>query len=99
MSGLVKWGSYDVERARDERQEAKGDQTFMKLGVGRNPIRVLPPKAGQNSPFKIIKQHFIKLPGNDSPVVFACPRSAPAEFKDRCPACELCWCEIGRAHV
>ncbi len=88
MAGLVKWGSYEVDAANKERDETKSDSTFMKLKVGKNVVRILPPRAGQNSPFKIVRQHFIRMPGNDSPAVFACPRSADEDMKDRCPACE-----------
>ena len=88
MSGLVKWGSYEVEAAEKESEEVKSESSFMKLKVGRNLVRILPPKAGRNSPFKVVRQHFIRLPGNDAPVVFSCPRNAEEGMRDRCPACE-----------
>lgn len=86
MGGLAKWGSYSEEAAKVDQQETAGDETFMKLKVGKNVVRFLPPRQGEKSPFKVVRQHFIRLPGNDAPVVFACPRHG-AE-KDRCPACE-----------
>jgi hypothetical protein len=82
---LVKWGSYDPKQAAQEREEAVAPSDFMKLVEGRNVIRILPPKAGENSPFKIVRQHFIKMPGGANPVVFVCPRHHGGE---RCPACE-----------
>lgn len=86
MSGLAKWGTYSEDTAKTDAAEATGDETFMKLKVGPNVIRILPPRQGEKSPFRVVRQHFIRLPGNDAPVVFSCPRHAAT--KDRCPACE-----------
>lgn len=83
--GLVKWGSYDPKQAAQEQEDAIAPSDFMKLTEGRNVVRILPPKAGENSPFKIVRQHFIKMPGAANPVVFVCPRHHGG---DRCPACE-----------
>ena len=83
--GLVKWGTYDPKQAAAERDASASQSNFMKLTEGRNVIRILPPKAGENSPFKIVRQHFIKLPGGKTPAVFVCPR---VHGGGRCPACE-----------
>jgi hypothetical protein len=83
--GLVKWGSYDPKQAAQEQEEAVAPSDFMKLTEGRNVVRILPPKSGENSPFKIVRQHFVKMPGSQNPAVFVCPRHHGGE---RCPACE-----------
>jgi hypothetical protein len=85
MSGLAKWGSYSTEAAKADAAAGDGDETFMKLKEGRSLVRILPPRAGETSPFRVVRQHFIKPAGNGSPVVFVCPRVAS---KGRCPACE-----------
>ena len=85
MAGLVKWGSYDPKQAEKERTESASPSDFMKLVEWRNVVRILPPKAGENSPFKLVRQHFIKQAGGSTPVVFVCPKQHGG---GRCPACE-----------
>lgn len=82
---LVKFGSYEVEAATEERQgmESSGGTEWMKLKPGRNVVRVLPPPMGKRSPFRTIYQHFISSP--TGPIVFVCPR---LEQKQPCPACQ-----------
>jgi hypothetical protein len=87
MSNLVRWGSYDASTAKAEKEEmAKGGggQDFMKLQAGRNVVRVLPPAPGKRSPFRVVHQHFVRLPTSPNPVVFVCPRM---ETKSECPLC------------
>lgn len=87
MSNLVKYGSYELETAEEEKAEldASGSGAdFLKFAVGRTTVRFLPPKLGQRSPFKVVYQHFVKLPGITNPAVFACPRMTR---KEPCPAC------------
>jgi hypothetical protein len=86
MSNLTKWGSYDAEAARAEREEVQAEGDFMSLKPGKNVVRFLPPMPGKRSPFKVVHQHFIRIPGNPVPVVFVCPRMMEGS---KCPACEM----------
>jgi hypothetical protein len=73
MSNLQKYGGYSEEAAKAEQEELeKGGGDFMKLEVGKNVIRILPPPIGHTTPFIVVHQHFIKLPGMDSPASFNC---------------------------
>lgn len=83
--GNLKYGSYDVDTALEEKGEleAAGGAEMMKLTVGRNPLRVLPPPVGQRTPFKTVYQHFIELPGNKKS--FICAR---LEAKKPCAICQ-----------
>lgn len=87
MGNLVKYGSYEIDEARREKEEleAGGGADFMKLKVGRNVVRFLPPPVGKRTPFRVIYQHFITLPGATGPVSFVCPKM---EKKGPCPACQ-----------
>ena len=85
MANLQKYGTYSLETAAEEKEElAAGQSEYMKLKVGRNIVRFLPPLKG-NKPFVTVHQHFINVPGSDRPVVFNCPRLAKV---GPCPACE-----------
>ncbi len=71
---MVKYGSYDLgEAEREEEEMGKGDKSYMKLGVGDNRARFLPPPPGVKSPFRIVHEHGINLPDGNF-VSFACPR-------------------------
>jgi hypothetical protein len=86
MSNLVKFGSYDVEAAHEEKSDLSaggGQAEFMKLKAGRNVVRIIPPPMGKRSPFRTVYQHFIQTP--TGPIVFVCPR---LEKKQPCPACQ-----------
>jgi hypothetical protein len=86
MSNLAKYGSYDSAAAQKEKDEMAGSgNSFMKLSVGKNVVRIMPPPPGANSPFKIIFQHYINIAGQTIPVVFTCPRMME---RSRCKACE-----------
>jgi hypothetical protein len=87
MTNLVKWGSYELETAQEEKQESDASGAgadFMKLVAGKNVVRFLPPKVGQRTPFIVVYQHYVKMPGLTSPAVFACPRMMK---KEPCGAC------------
>jgi len=91
MSNLVKWGGYDEETAEAEKKDLdKSNAAFMKLKVGRNVVRFLPPILGQgygekkNSPFRVVWTHYIRMPGKKDPISFACPNR---EAREMCPAC------------
>lgn len=79
MSNLVKFGSYSAEAAEQESKQL-GKTEFLKLEVGRNRVRVLPPAVGKNSPFRIVQQHMVEVPGQQYPMRFQCPGKG-------CPAC------------
>lgn len=85
-SNLVDFGDYTDEAAAAEAEDlAASGSEFAKIPVGESVWRILPPAAGKTSPFKTVYQHYIKLPGMERGVSFACPR-----IHDRrpCPACK-----------
>lgn len=89
MSNLVKYGDFSLEDADKELEELSklgGDKEYMKLPVGRNVVRVLPPRPGEKV-LKRVMEHFIRVAGANRPVIFSCPQ-ARQDRKDRCPACE-----------
>lgn len=79
----LEFGNYSVEVAEAEHNDSKRT-SFMKLKQGRNIVRVLPPMKGQSSPFQVVFQHYVDLPGQESPVQFVCPRMMA---KKECPIC------------
>lgn len=85
MSSLVKYGSFEIEAAEDEKSEldAMGGGAFLKLEAGRNVVRFLPPKLGMRSPFVKVQQHFMEIPGAQKSAVFNCPRME----NRRCAGC------------
>lgn len=86
MANIQKYGTYEPEAAAAEAEElAKGTSEFFKPGVGRNPIRVLPPPLGKNSPFVVTYQHALDLPGMSKMLSFNCPRLMA---KRPCPVCQ-----------
>lgn len=86
MSNVVKWGSYDAQAAKAEKEEMARERgtDFMKLKVGKNVVRILPPAPGKNTPFRVVHQHFVRLPTQPDPVIFVCPRM---ETRTPCPVC------------
>lgn len=86
MGNLARYGSFDIGEADKAAEQVKagGSSDFMKMKVGRNVVRILPPALGQRTPFVTVHQHFIKLPTSAKPVVFACPRM---HDNKPCPAC------------
>lgn len=86
MSNVKRWASYTAEAAEAEKEilDKVGGGDFMKLKVGINVLRILPPLEGETSAFAITFQHFIKLPGMKESVSFNCPRRMN---NTPCPAC------------
>lgn len=85
-TNLVVFGDYTDEAAQAEAEDlASSGSEFAKIPVGESVWRILPPPKGKSSPFKTVYQHYIKLPGMERGVSFACPR-----IHDRrpCPACK-----------
>lgn len=87
MTSMVKYGSYELDAAeQEEKDNQRTGADFMKLEVGDNQVRILPPPIGGKSPFLIVPTHFIHPPGSSKPVMFACPNKVASQ---RCPACEM----------
>lgn len=88
MSDMVKYGSWSVESAtkafKDLDKKDTQQALFYKLDVGQNVVRFLPPTPEMSSPFLISHQHYLRVPGADRPVVFACPMKLAGRY---CPAC------------
>jgi hypothetical protein len=86
-TNLQKFGEYasdEAQREADDSAAAGGGGDFLKIEVGRNIIRILPPMPGKRSPFRVIYRHFLHPPGAKGPFVFTCPRY---EAKKPCPVC------------
>jgi hypothetical protein len=83
MANLVKYGAYDMETATQE-EKANETKEYMKLEVGDNIVRILPPLVGKTSPFRVIWQHYIEVPGQEKSLSFVCPLK---EARKPCPIC------------
>lgn len=83
--GNLNYGEYDEDTAAQEKEEldASGGAEFMKLKVGRNIIRVLPPPVGQRKPYRTVHQHFIEIGPVSQSVI--CAR---LEAKKPCAVCQ-----------
>lgn len=85
--GNLQFADYDEETAATEAEENSSGAEFMKLRAGRNILRFLPPAKGKRSPFRVVFQHFLPIPGaganNGKSVV--CPR---LEQRQPCAVCE-----------
>lgn len=87
MSNIKKYKTFDLDEARAAQKrldETAGSNRFMTLAEGKTIVRFLPAMAGMPGPLVEVMQHFVRLPGKEKPVVFACPRSMAREF---CPLC------------
>ncbi len=80
------FGSYTQEAAEDEKAELDkaGSGHYLKLPVGKTVVRILPPPPGRPSPFVIVHEHFLRIPGKARPVIFACPKVMKSQY---CPVC------------
>jgi hypothetical protein len=78
-TNLVKYGSYSPEAAERESKQL-GSTDFLKVEVGKNKLRILPPAVGEDSPFRVVPQHAVEVPGKQWPMRFQCPGKG-------CPAC------------
>lgn len=81
---LKGYGSYTPEAAEREKEELEKvfGARVIKMKVGRNVVRILPPKEGRDTPFEMIWTHFVNV--GDRTEVFACPRRM---VKKPCPVC------------
>jgi len=85
MSNIVNYGTYEIDAADQEHEDlSRSGGQFMRLEVGRNVVRFLPPPAGRSTPFVTTFQHFLNLPGVPDAIVFNCPRLM---IRRPCPAC------------
>lgn len=86
MSNLQKWGSYDLKAAKQEQEELarSGSSAFFKPKNGPNKVRFLPPPMGKSSPFVMVHQHYVRMPGMANAASFNCPRVME---KRPCPVC------------
>lgn len=82
---LVKYGSYDLTAATEEGEQWEKSRStdILKLEVGRNVLRFMPPSPGSTSPFRVVYQHYLNPPGGKL-TVLTCPRM---EAKQSCPVC------------
>lgn len=84
---LIDYGSYDIDTAKDESDQAARDAgggTFYKWKAGPNILRVLPPPPGGTTPFKVRWRHWVDLPNGEA-VKFNCPEKMAGQY---CPVCE-----------
>lgn len=82
--GNLNYGDYSEDTALEEKEEIDASgAAFMKLKVGRNIVRILPPPAGKRSPFRTAFQHFIEMAGVRKSVI--CARQ---EARKPCLVCQ-----------
>lgn len=86
---VVQWGGVDLSAAREQAVEvgASDGGEFLKLAVGKNVVRFLPPTGGAKTCFVVVHEHYIDVPGAKGPVVSACPRMMA---KQPCVVCSRC---------
>lgn len=83
MTSMVQYGSFDLEDVDGIDEElAKGGGSYIKLAVGKNVVRFIPPLPGTKG-FLMVHEHQLNLPNGDY-VSFACPRLMA---KKRCMIC------------
>lgn len=74
MSNLTKWGDWGDDQAKADTSLTKaGQKNYLKLTVGDNIVRFLPPKPGKATPLTATFNHFIEMPDGRK-VSFNCPR-------------------------
>lgn len=96
MGNLQNYGGFDLDVFdEDDKEIEKSSKSseFMTMEKGDNVVRFLPPPAdaawakrpdGKISPFKVIHEHFVEVPGLKRKVRFVCPR---LHGGGHCPAC------------
>ena len=83
MANLVQYGAYTEEMVKKETADWMS-KASLKYEVGDNIVRVLAPPPGK-SPFRVVWTHFVRIPGQEKPLVFACPLK---EKNATCPICQ-----------
>ena len=84
----LSWGNYNEDEQKKDQKvaaEASGNN-FWKPKEGRNRIRVLPPKPGASSIYRVVWQHFPKN-AKDESKSFNCPRKTDKQNLP-CPCCD-----------
>jgi hypothetical protein len=85
MSNIKAFGTFTQDSAKKTREQMGSGQDWIKFEKNvPKVLRFLPPMVGEDLPWVIVHQHFIKVPGSKN-VVFNCPRKMENR---RCPACE-----------
>ncbi len=82
---IVQYGDWTEEQMKQDDKEMSSGGDFWKCPTGRTSVRFLPPKLGWPSPFVIQHQHFIRMPGVEKAIVFACPKEHESK---KCLACD-----------
>ena len=83
-SALPSYSTSALDRDLARASALSGGQ-FMDMNVGENVVRFLPPRAAEESPFRLTAMHYVDaVPGLDKLIVFACPR---VELKEPCVVC------------
>jgi hypothetical protein len=85
MGNFVKWAEYDDSlAAEDEKRLAKqGASKWVKMNDGENLLRILPSLDPAVSPFMVVDEHRILLPGDKFAKAYACPG------RSECAICTL----------
>lgn len=84
---IKRYGGWSADAAAkdEERAASLAGNVFLDLQPGENVVRFIPPKPGNDSPFRVTAMHYVDaIPGLQKMLVFACPR---AELKQPCPVC------------
>jgi hypothetical protein len=84
-SAIVQYGDWSEDQMKQDDKEMSSGGDFWKVPTGRTVVRFLPPKLGWPSPFVIQHQHFIRMPGVEKAIVFACPKEHESK---KCLACD-----------
>lgn len=86
-SGLVKFGGITAASAAKSRKAVKsGRANFFKFKMGTNLVRFLPPPEGEDKPWVITHQHYLRnWAGGKKALIFNCPLKAG---EGACPACQ-----------
>jgi hypothetical protein len=81
LKGYSKYTPEAADREKEELDRVFG-QKVIKMKVGKNVVRILPPKEGRDTPFEMMWMHFVDV--QDRTEVFPCPRRMA---KRPCPVC------------
>jgi hypothetical protein len=86
-TGMVKFGGISRGAAERSRKQVKsGSANFYKFKMGTNLVRFLPPSEGEEVPWVIVYQHYLRnWGGGKRALIFNCPLKAG---EGPCPACE-----------
>lgn len=84
-TAIAQYGEWSDEQMNKDDKEMSTGGDFWKPPTGRTSVRFLPPKLGWPGPFVIQHQHFIRMPGIEKAIVFACPKMHDSK---KCLACD-----------